>query len=229
MEAGFPVLERVGSSDCQIAVVRCAGRRTLWIPTHHPNAYGLFHAQRKHCWSSYANAIERFVAGNLASSSISPVPRVVRATHARQVVPAAPAGVVPVPLAAGSVPRTIEEMVAAARVIRSADSFNSFIADMRRRLPGSPHPYVGVLSGMRVQQFQNWQLDKNPTWRLTDLQLLAVMRLEFPQAVGQIFTGDITTGLRQVAGIRAHYNRDGHNGPSPADRGMPPSRTYGQS
>ncbi len=80
---------------------------------------------------------------------------------------------------------------------------------------------------MRVQQLQNWLLDENPKWQLTDAQLLAVMRVEFPTATGLVHCGDVDTGLKQVAGIRANYNRDGHNGPSPASRGMPPSRSYG--
>ncbi len=79
---------------------------------------------------------------------------------------------------------------------------------------------------MRVQAFQNWLLDNNPKWHLTDAQLLAVMRVEFPQADGQIFVGNLDTGLSIVEGIRAHYNRDGHDGPSPQERGMPPSRSY---
>ena len=81
---------------------------------------------------------------------------------------------------------------------------------------------------MRVQQFQNWLLDENPTWQLTDTQLLAVMRVEFPLATGLVHTGDVDTGLAQIAGIRAHYNRDGHNGPSPISRGMPYSVSYGR-
>ena len=55
------------------------------------------------------------------------------------------------------------------------------------------------------------------------------MRVEFPIAVGKVFTGTIAEGLKIVKGIRAHYNRDGHHGPSPASRGMPPSVPYGET
>ncbi len=81
---------------------------------------------------------------------------------------------------------------------------------------------------MRVQQFQNWLLDNNAKLRLTDAQLLAVMRVEFPQATGEVFSGTVAQGLRIVRGIRAHYNRDGHNGPTPQSRGMASSMSYGQ-
>ena len=81
---------------------------------------------------------------------------------------------------------------------------------------------------MRVQEFQNWLLDHNASFRLTDAQLLAVMRVEFPHAKGQVFSGSLAQGLKIVGGIRAHYNRDGHHGPSPESRGLPPSRSYGR-
>lgn len=55
--------------------------------------------------------------------------------------------------------------------------------------------------------FQNWLYDENVKWRLTDLQLLAVMRTEFPLNDGQVFTADIATGLGHIASIRADYNR----------------------
>lgn len=99
---------------------------------------------------------------------------------------------------------------------------------MRASLPGPAHQHVGLLSGMRVQQFQNWLLDENPKWQLTDAQLLAVMRVEFALATGMVHTGDVESGLQQIAGIRAHYNRDGPNGPSPTSRGMPYSVSYGR-
>lgn len=81
---------------------------------------------------------------------------------------------------------------------------------------------------MGVQQFQNWQLDESRRLRLTDAQLLAVMRVEFPRNEGRVFIGSVLEGLNIVAGIRTHYNRDGHYGPSPAERGLAPSRSYGR-
>ena len=81
--------------------------------------------------------------------------------------------------------------------------------------------------GYACNSSENWLLDENPKWQLTDAQVLAVMRVEFPTATGRVHTGDVDAGLKQVADIRADYNRDGHNGPSPASTGMPPSRSYG--
>ena len=128
----------------------------------------------------------------------------------------------------GEVPGTIDQLLALARrKVGSEDSLNEFVLVMRRALPGPTHEHVGRLSRMRVQAFQNWLLDENPRWQLTDAQLLAVMRVEFPLATGLVHTGDVDTGLKQMAGIRAHYNRDGHNGPSPISRGMPLSVGYG--
>ena len=76
----------------------------------------------------------------------------------------------------------------------SPSTFSEFVSEVRKALPGPAHPHVGLLSGMRVQAFQNWLLDNNPKWHLTDAQLLAVMRVEFPQADGQISSGTSTPG-----------------------------------
>jgi len=99
---------------------------------------------------------------------------------------------------------------------------------MRKTLPGPTNPHGGLLSGKGILDFQNWQLDHNPKWRLSDAQLLAVMRTELPQATGKVFTGSLDEGLDIVVGIRRHYNRDGHHGPSPQSRGFPPSVSYGR-
>lgn len=128
-----------------------------------------------------------------------------------------------------AVPTSIDHLIdLARRKVGSEESLNAFVSSMRAALPSRRHPHVGTLSGMRVQQFQNWLLDENPKWQLTDAQLLAVMRVEYPMATGVVHSGDADTGLRQVAGIRAAYNRDGHNGPSPTERGMPYSVSYGR-
>jgi hypothetical protein len=126
-------------------------------------------------------------------------------------------------------PSSIDELIDLARQkVYSEDSLHRFVSSMRSALAWRGHPHEGTLSGMRVMQFQNWMLDENPRWRLTDAQLLAVMRVEFPLATGLVHTGDAETGLSQMAGIRAHYNRDGHGGPSPGERGMPESVSYGR-
>ena len=77
-------------------------------------------------------------------------------------------------------------------------------------------------------EFQNWLYDENVKWQLTDLQLLAVLRTEFPLNLGEVFTGDIATGLGHIASIRADYNRTGHGGPLPAEKGLKPSISYGR-
>lgn len=126
-------------------------------------------------------------------------------------------------------PSSIDELIElACQKVYSEDSLNRFVSTMRAALAWRGHPHEGTLSGMRVMQFQNWLLDENPRWQLTDAQLLAVMRVEFPLATGLVHTGDADTGLNQMTGIRAHYNRDGHGGPSPVERGMPYSVSYGR-
>lgn len=62
--------------------------------------------------------------------------------------------------------------------------------------------YRGVKTGMRVQEFQNWQMAQQPTRQLSDLALLNEMAAEFPQATGKIFTADINTRLAILAGVR---------------------------
>ena len=128
----------------------------------------------------------------------------------------------------GDVPSTINQLLALARRnVGSEDSLNDFVATMRKALPGPTHQHVGLLSRMRVQAFQNWLYDHNPTWQLTDAQLLAVLRVEFPLANAELFTADVDTGLRHIGSMRSDYNRDGHTGPSPLSRGMPLSVSYG--
>jgi hypothetical protein len=172
-----------------------------------------------------------------ASHMVVLTPTSLESPHGRQtrtiVWPSVREPAVPVPTQTRSVfadaPSSIDQLIdLARRKVGSEDSLNEFVTSMRNAMSGPSHPHVGVLSGMRVQEFQNWLLDENPKWQLTDAQLLAVMRVEFPVATGQVHTGDVDTGLRQVAGIRASYNRDGHTGPSPTSRGMPYSVSYGR-
>jgi hypothetical protein len=124
-------------------------------------------------------------------------------------------------------PGNLEELISAAGTIQDATSFARFTQHMRMFLPGPEHQHRGVFSGQRVQDFQNWLLFENYKRRLSDAQLLAIMRAEFPQASGTVFTGNLSQGLTVVRAIRAHFNRDGHNGASPADKGLPPSESYG--
>lgn len=124
-------------------------------------------------------------------------------------------------------PHSLEELLAVASIVISADTFAEFLRHMQMFLPGPLHKHHGVFSGQRIQVFQNWLLVENYKYQLTDAQLLAVMRAEFPQADGAVFTGDLDKGLSIVAGIRAHLNRDGHHGKSPREMGLPPSESYG--
>ena len=36
------------------------GRKCLWLQTYHPNNFGYFYPQRKHCWPRYAEKVCRF-------------------------------------------------------------------------------------------------------------------------------------------------------------------------
>lgn len=225
----------IGDVPCELAVVQCGAKRALWVPTHHPSGYGSFWKQRTACWDSYARAVETFVrSGTVPTTggsvrSVAPTaPRpVARATAPLVAANAARQDPPPLGTERAPAPRTIEGLMERARSITSEASFHAFISDCRRQLPGPRSKHGGVLSGRGVQDFQNWQLDVNPNWRLTDAQLLAVMRVEFPLAEGKVFTGSLQDGLKIIKGIRAHYNRDGHHGPSPASRGMPRSVLYG--
>jgi hypothetical protein len=173
----------------------------------------------------------RKFATAMVALSASPTPSPSAATG-RPVLRTTPYPVVrpaPVPALQDGVPSTIDQLLdLARRKVEDENSLNQFVSTMRKTLPGPSHQYVGLLSGMRVQQFQHWLFDVNPQHQLTDAQLLAVLRVEFPLAGAELFTGDVDTGLRHISTMRADYNRDGHNGPSPTSRGMPYSVSYGR-
>jgi len=118
-------------------------------------------------------------------------------------------------------PHPISDLVRQSRRLIEAGTFEAFMRFMRMHVPTPPRQHVAVFTRMAVQQFQKWQLDENSKLRLSDAQILAVMRVEFPLNPRKAFTGTLEEGLKVVAGIRAHYNRDGHNGPSPRERGWP--------
>lgn len=126
------------------------------------------------------------------------------------------------------VPTSVEDVIDQSRAVVDESTFDELMRFMRTHVPAPARKSIGAFTRKAVQQFQNWQLDENPKLRLSDAQILAVMRVEFPLNEGQVFTGTISDGLKIVAGIRAHYNRDGHNGPSPQSRGLPPSVSYGR-
>jgi len=121
-------------------------------------------------------------------------------------------------------PRSLEDLISAAGRVNTTVAFAEFAKHMRMSLPGPTHQHVGILSGQRVQAFQNWLLIENYRRQLSDMQLLAIMRAEFPLAEGAVFTGTLEVGLSIVAGIRAHFNRDGHHGKSPSELGLPASK-----
>lgn len=123
---------------------------------------------------------------------------------------------------------TIEQLLdEVRRAVVDAASFTAFITRMRRTLPSTGHQYEGVVSGMRLQRLQTWLLDVNAQRQLTDAQLLAIVRVEFPFATGELFTGDIDAGLRHVDSVRAAYNGGSPTSASAASRGVPPSVSYG--
>jgi hypothetical protein len=248
VEAGLRSLSTrrdvIDGVPCEMSLVQCGDKPALWLPTYHPSAYGHFWKQQKACWNAYELAVVRFVqSGDLqagvskSATGTAPSPRLVKRTSRRR-APRIEKGTSPEPPSVdktGQSPParsgavvTIASMLDAVRSVKSEASFNSFIAQMRRMLPGARDKHGGILTGQGVQDFQNWQLDSNVQWKLTDGQLLAFMRVEFPLAEGKVFSGSLDDGLKIVAGIRSHYNRDGHHGPSPSSRGMAPSISYGR-
>lgn len=82
------------------------------------------------------------------------------------------------------------------------------------RAVNGPGKNVGRYTNRRIVAFQNWTLVENADWQLSDVQLLAVWRMEFPAAVGRVFVAPIADGIRIVRDVRAHYNRDGHDDPN---------------
>ena len=62
----FDVLEpQVRTADglrCEGNVIRIGSRKALWLPTHHPSAYGVFWPQKKKCWRLYVDAVATFMA-----------------------------------------------------------------------------------------------------------------------------------------------------------------------
>src|SRR5260221_14298419 len=99
------------------------------------------------------------------------------------------------------IPSTIDQLIEAARrSVGSEDSLNEFVSRMRTRLPGAGHQHVGLLSRMRVQALQNWLLDNNARWQPTEVQLLAVMRVDFVADEAE----DIHWRLNPTAGNREH-------------------------
>lgn len=123
---------------------------------------------------------------------------------------------------------SIQDVVELSRRVTTEAAFEEFMLQMRRAIPAPARKSVGALTGRAVADFQNWLYDENVKWRLTDLQILAVIRAEFPINDGQVFTGDIRTGLGHIASIRTEYNRTGHGGPTPVERGLRPSVSYGR-
>lgn len=71
--------------------------------------------------------------------------------------------------------------------------------------------FRGLKHGMRVMEFQDWQLAQNAERKLTDDELLAEMRAEFPNCTGKIFTADLATRRAILRGVRALYNAGTHS------------------
>ena len=62
-----------------------------------------------------------------------------------------------------------------------------------------------------IQHFQDDLLARNTHAKLTDEQLLAAMREEFPDATGQIFTGHLGIRLARLRDMRRLFNRGQHD------------------
>ena len=62
-----------------------------------------------------------------------------------------------------------------------------------------------------IQHFQDDLLARNTHAKLTDEQLLAAMRDEFPDAMGQIFTGHLGIRLTRLRDMRRLFNLGQHD------------------
>ena len=74
--------------------------------------------------------------------------------------------------------------------------------------------HEGVRTAKPVMWYQDYtfMINDDLTRRLTDDELLADWRKEFPEAEGKVFTSSFSEGLAILRGVRAHYNigRQGH-------------------
>lgn len=73
---------------------------------------------------------------------------------------------------------------------------------------GGSGRYVGKTSGLGVTKFQNLTLEQNKKKRLTDSQLAALWRKEFPNARAE-YTEETVNGVRNLYNLGKHGNHDG--------------------
>lgn len=85
-------------------------------------------------------------------------------------------------------------------------------AAKKKAAPKADSKYIGKTSGMRVQAFQDKLMKDNYKAKLTDAQLAAAMRKEFPNAVA--------FEEKHVAGIRSQFN----NGRRASQEGAKPAK-----
>lgn len=77
----------------------------------------------------------------------------------------------------------------------------------------SKHRGQGLVAGygsLRIMEFQNRTLRDNAEWKLSDEQLAALWRHEFPHADGKVFSPAPGVGASIVRGVRALYNKGRH-------------------
>lgn len=123
-----------------------------------------------------------------------------------------PAVIGPVPTPSMYAKSGIDGIVAVARTVTAAN-FSAVVARYTVN-HGVSHAgrNVGRASNDRIVAFQNRIMLRNAEWQLDDVQIAAMVRIEFPVAVGKLFTGTPADGVSIVRGIRAEYNRPGHHG-----------------
>ena len=107
------------------------------------------------------------------------------------------------PVTVGTVPmRTLGDVFRIAKSV-TPDNFTAMVAAYNRD-HGITHAArnVGRFSRTRIMDFQNESIHGNAARKLTDVQLLFAWRVEFPAAVGAVFTGTPARGVRIVRDVR---------------------------
>lgn len=118
------------------------------------------------------------------------------------------------------VPTSIADAFKIARTITGANIDEHVRAANVGHVVNAPGKNTGRFTSTRIVRFQNTTLLENVERKLTDVQLLYVWRVEFPSAVGRVFTADWKTGVSIVRGVRAEFNRNGHGEPERVPAGF---------
>lgn len=92
--------------------------------------------------------------------------------------------------------------------IRAGSTVEKTKAGRAKEPGGGTGRYVGKTSGLGVTKFQNQTLEQNKKKRLTDSQLAALWRKEFPNARAE-YTEETVNGVRNLFNLGKHGNNDG--------------------